>query len=70
MKPTYFSNKKSLEIVSPQIRNDITSLISNIGNFNLTSKYYTFLNKKNVNNLKDKNFLVSLSTLGKKWFYL
>jgi hypothetical protein len=67
MKSTYFSNKKSLQINSPQIRNDIKSLISNIGSFNLTSKYYTFLNKKNVNNLKENNFLVTLSTFGKKF---
>jgi hypothetical protein len=67
MKPTYFSNKKSLEIVSNDIRNNIKSLITNIGSFNLTSKYYTFLNKKNVNNLKENNFLVSLSTFGKKF---
>ena len=66
MKPTYFSNRKSLEIVSSKIKDDIKTLISDIGNFNLTSKYYTFLNKKNVNKLKDTNFLVSLSTFGKK----
>jgi hypothetical protein len=67
MKPTYFSNKKSLQINSPQIRNDIKSIINNIGSFNLISKYYTFLNKKNVNNLKENNFLVTLSTFGKKF---
>ena len=67
MKSTYFSNKKSLEIISPQIKNDIKSLIVKIGSFNLTSKYYTFLNKKNVNNLKDNLFQVSLSTFGKKF---
>ena len=67
MKSTYFSNKKSLQINSPQIRNDIKSIINNIGSFNLTSKYYTFLNKKNVNNLKENNFLVTLSTFGKKF---
>jgi len=67
MNPTYFSNKKSLQIVSTQIKNDIKSQISNIGSFNLTSKYYTFLNKKNVNNLKEGNFLVTLSTFGKKF---
>ena len=67
MKPTYFSNKKSLEIVSNDIRNNIKSLITNTGSFNLASKYYTFLNKKNVNNLKENNFLVSLSTFGKKF---
>ena len=67
MKPAYFSNKKSLEIISPSIRNDIKSSISKIGSFNLMSKYYTFLNKKNVNNLKENKFLVSLSTFGKKF---
>jgi hypothetical protein len=67
MKQTYFCNKKSLQVISPNIRNDIKSIISEIGSFNLTSKYYTFLNKKNVNNLKENNFLVSLSTFGKKF---
>ena len=67
MKSTYFCNKKSLIIVSPEIRNDIKKLINTIGSFNLTSKYYTFLNKKNVNNLKENNSLVSLSTFGKKF---
>jgi hypothetical protein len=67
MKSTFFCNKKSLQINSPQIRNDIKSIIGNIGSFNLTSKYYTFLNKKNVNNLKENNFLVTLSTFGKKF---
>jgi len=64
---TYFANKKSLQITSQQIKNDIKSEICKIGTFNLNSKYYTFLNKKNVNNLKDSDFLVSLSTFGKKF---
>jgi hypothetical protein len=67
MKSIYFSNKKSLQIVSPNIRDDIKYKINEIGSFNLNSKYYTFLNKKNVNNLKENNFLVSLSTFGKKF---
>jgi hypothetical protein len=67
MKQIYFCNKKSLQIISPNIKNDIKKLINDIGVFNLTSKYYTFLNKKNVNNLKDNQFLVSLSTFGKKF---
>jgi hypothetical protein len=67
MKSTYFSNKKGLQVVGNEIRQDIKSLINNIGSFNLTSKYYTFLNKKNVNNLKENKFLVSLSTFGKKF---
>jgi hypothetical protein len=67
MNPTYFGNKKSLQIVSSQIRDDIKISINKIGSFNLTSKYYTFLNKKNVNNLKEGSFQVSLSTFGKKF---
>jgi len=67
MNPTFFCNRKSLQINSPKIRADIKTLINNIGYFNLASKYYTFLNKKNVNNLKDDKFLVSLSTFGKKF---
>jgi hypothetical protein len=67
MKSSYFSNKKSLQIISTNIRNDIKTQINELGSFNLNSKYYTFLNKKNVNNLKDSNFLVSLSTFGKKF---
>jgi hypothetical protein len=67
MKSIYFSNKKSLQIISNDIKNDIKQYINKIGSFNLTSKYYTFLNKKNVNNLKENNFLISLSTFGKKF---
>ena len=67
MKPSFFGNKKSLQVVSSTIRNDIKAQINNIGQFNLNSKYYTFLNKKNVNNLKDNYFLVTLSTFGKKF---
>jgi len=67
MKSIYFSNKKSLQIISNDIKNDIKQYINKIGSFNLISKYYTFLNKKNVNNLKENNFLISLSTFGKKF---
>ena len=67
MKQTLFCNKKALQIISSNIKDDIKNLINTIGSFNLISKYYTFLNKKNVNNLKENNFLVSLSTFGKKF---
>ena len=67
MKKTLFCNKKALQIISSNIKDDIKNLINTIGSFNLISKYYTFLNKKNVNNLKENNFLVSLSTFGKKF---
>ena len=67
MNQTYFNKKNSLSITSSDTKNEIKALIKNIGYFSLTSKYYTFLNKKNVNNLKENNFLVTLSTFGKKY---
>lgn len=67
MQEINFCNKKSIQITSPEFKNNIKKLIRNNGSFNLTSTYYTFLNKKNVNNLKENNFLVSLSTFGKKF---
>ena len=67
MNQSYFNKKNSLSITSSDTKNEIKTLIKNIGYFSLTSKYYTFLNKKNVNNLKENNFLVTLSTFGKKY---
>jgi hypothetical protein len=67
MNQVHFINQKSLLIVSNKIKNDIQNQINNIGSFNLTSKYYTFLNKKNINNVKENNYNVTLSTFGKKY---
>ena len=67
MKASFFSGKKSLEIISDTIKNNIKKKIQDIGSFNLTSKYYTFLNKKNVYEIKNTPFLISLSTFGKKF---
>ena len=62
-----FSNKKIPQISSSTVRSDIKKIINNIGTFNLTGKYYTFLNRKNVNVLKELNLKTSLSTFGKKY---
>ena len=67
MKHTIFGDKKTLQIVSPQTINEIKSLIKNIGSFNIDSKYYSFLNRKNIGDLKEGNYSVSLSTFGKKF---
>jgi hypothetical protein len=67
MKHTIFCNKKTLQIVSQQAIGDIKSLIKNIGSFNIDSKYYSFLNRKNIGDLKEGNYSVSLSTFGKKF---
>ena len=67
MKHTIFGDKKTLQIVAPQTINDIKSLIKNIGSFNIDSKYYSFLNRKNIGDLKEGRYSVSLSTFGKKF---
>lgn len=67
MEDTIFCNKKALQIVSQETINDIKSLIKNIGSFNICSKYYAFLNRKNINNLKEGRYNISLSTFGKKF---
>ena len=67
MKHTIFGDKKTLQIVYPQTINDIKSLIKNIGSFNIDSKYYSFLNRKNIGDLKEGRYSVSLSTFGKKF---
>jgi hypothetical protein len=67
MKHTIFGDKKTLQIVSSQTINDIKSLIKNIGSFNIDSKYYSFLNRKNIGDLKEGRYSVSLSTFGKKF---
>jgi hypothetical protein len=67
MEETIFCNKKALQIVSHETINDIKSLIKNIGSFNICSKYYSFLNRKNINNLKEGRYNISLSTFGKKF---
>ena len=67
MKQTYFCGKKSLLINSSSTIEDVKNNIKKIGPFNISSKYYTFLSKKNVNNLKEKSFLVSLRSFGKSF---
>jgi hypothetical protein len=67
MKNTFFCNKKTLQIVSSQTISEIKSLIKNTGSFNIDSKYYSFLNRKNINDLKEGRYNVSLSTFGKKF---
>ena len=67
MKPSIFCNKKSSDIVSTKAIEDIKSLIKTIGSFNTDLKYYSFLNRKNISDLKDGRYNVALSTFGKKF---
>jgi hypothetical protein len=67
MKSTFFCNKPSSEIVSQKAIDDIKTLIKNIGSFNFDLKYYSFLNRKNISDLKEGDYHVALSTFGKKF---
>jgi hypothetical protein len=50
-----------------QLKDEIINSIKNMGTYNLDSKYYQFLNFKNVNQLKNEEFKISVSTFGKKY---
>jgi hypothetical protein len=67
MRETIFCRKKTLQIISEETICEIKSLIKNIGSFNIDSKYYSFLNRKNIGDLKEGRYNVSLSTFGKKF---
>jgi len=67
MKQTFFCGKKSLLVNSSSNIDEIKNNIKQIGSFNISSKYYSFLSKKNVNNLKENSFLVSLRSFGKSF---
>jgi len=67
MKQTFFCGKKSLLVNSTSNIDEIKNNIKQIGSFNISSKYYSFLSKKNVNNLKENSFLVSLRSFGKSF---
>ena len=64
---TIYLNQRGIEINDIETRRKIIENINKIGNFRVTSKYYTFLNRRNRNELKDGEFKVSLSSYGKKF---
>ena len=65
-RPVYF-NHRCFEIQQKEIRDEIFQNIRKIGNYNVTSKYYSFLNKRNLSEIKDGDFRISLSSYGKKF---
>lgn len=65
-RPVYF-NHRCFEIQQKEIREEVFRNVKRIGNYNVTSKYYTFLNKRNLSEIKDGDFRISLSSYGKKF---
>lgn len=60
-------NKTGYEINDSKLRIEINKNIKRIGSYSVTSKYYNFLNRKNLSEIKDGEFRVSLSSFGKKF---
>ena len=66
MKQIKFGNSKAMLIQSSKVISKIKKKILNIGAFDISAKYYNFLNKKNINCIKKNKFLFTLNTFGKK----
>jgi hypothetical protein len=63
-----FGNKKGFQICSSKVIKAIKRNIKSIGNYDITGKYYNFLNKKNINLMKDEGqFKFTLNSFGKKY---
>lgn len=68
MPTSFFFGKQSNFIQSSsKLYNLVNTNISNIGRFKIESKYYSFLNKKNLNNLSNYKFFVLLKSFGKNY---
>ena len=68
MPTSFFFGKQSNFIQSSsKLYNTVNKNISDIGRFKIESKYYSFLNKKNLSNLKNYKFFVLLKSFGKNY---
>jgi hypothetical protein len=68
MPTSFFFGKQSNFIQSSsKLYNNVNKNINNIGTFNIQSKYYSFLNKKNLNSLKNYKFFILLKSFGKNY---
>lgn len=61
-----FGDKKANEIISKKWIKSIKKKLEEIGTYDINSKYYNFLNKKNIYSLKSMDLLFSVNTYGKK----
>lgn len=68
MPTSFFFGKQSNFIQSSsKLYNNVNKNINNIGTFKIQSKYYSFLNKKNLNSLQNYKFFVLLKSFGKNY---
>jgi len=67
MKSIKFGNKKALQIVSNDMKNTIKNEIKDTCAMEITTRYYNFLNEKNMHLLKDNTYKVCINTFGHKY---
>ena len=67
MKSITFGKKQVLQIVSNDIKNDIKQKIKDICNMEITTRYYNFLNEKNLHILNNDDYKVCINTFGHKY---
>ena len=68
MKYSFFFGKKSNFVQShSKLYGDINNQLSSIGNFNVSGKYYSVLNKSNLDNLEKSDFNILLKSFGKPY---
>ena len=68
MSHSFFFGKRSNFVQShSKLYGTINKQIKTIGNINVSGKYYSFLNKKNLDNLKSNRFHVLLKSFGKNY---
>ena len=59
-----FGNNKGVLIVHKKWIKSIKKKINNYGSFDIMSKYYKFLNKKNLSELKSEDLLFRVNNFG------
>lgn len=68
MSYSFFFGKKSNFVQShSKLYSDINNQLRTIGNFNVSGKYYSVLNKSNLDNLEKSDFNILLKSFGKPY---
>jgi hypothetical protein len=62
-----FCNQPQIELKDVEVQKEIISSIQKMGTYNIESKYYDFLNYKNVNQINETDFKICTSSFGKKY---
>ena len=63
----FFGKKSNFVQSSSKLYGDINNQLSSIGNFNISGKYYSVLNKSNLDNLEKSDFNILLKSFGKPY---